>query len=190
VNWNLQATNTPLKAVRFLRFVWKWLNKDPETDMGVEAANLFGKAEFFPSLLPLLGIGRDVSDGSMELRDGKLNIDWQSKESYPYFLEIRNTMRSLAGKLEAHLWDIPFWWLSRWLSRYITVHPLGGCPMGRNDTEGVVNSYGKVFNYDRLYVADGSVMPGPVGSNPALTIAALADRFADGVIDECKEEDA
>jgi cholesterol oxidase len=29
---------------------------------------------------------------------------------------------------------------------------------------------------------DGSVMPGPVGPNPSLTIAALADRFADPII--------
>jgi cholesterol oxidase len=26
-------------------------------------------------------------------------------------------------------------------------------------------------------------MPGPVGANPSLTIAALADRFADGIIE-------
>jgi cholesterol oxidase len=26
-------------------------------------------------------------------------------------------------------------------------------------------------------------MPGPVGANPSLTIAALADRFADRIID-------
>ena len=54
--------------------------------------------------------------------------------------------------------------------------------MGRDETEGVVDSYGKVFKFDRLYVADGSVMPGPVGPNPSLTIAALADRFANQVI--------
>jgi len=35
-----------------------------------------------------------------------------------------------------------------------------------------VDSYGEVFNYPGLYVADGSVMPGPVGPNPSLTIAA------------------
>jgi cholesterol oxidase len=27
-------------------------------------------------------------------------------------------------------------------------------------------------------------MPGPVGPNPSLTIAALADRFADGIIED------
>lgn len=55
--------------------------------------------------------------------------------------------------------------------------------MGRDITEGVVNSYGEVFNYPNLYIADGSVTPGPVGANPSLTIAALADRFAKHIID-------
>jgi choline dehydrogenase-like flavoprotein len=31
---------------------------------------------------------------------------------------------------------------------------------------------------------DGSVMPGPLGPNPSLTIAALADRFADAMLGE------
>ena len=56
--------------------------------------------------------------------------------------------------------------------------------MGRNEGEGVVDAHGQVFGYPGLYVADGSVMPGPVGANPSLTIAALADRFAGRIIEE------
>jgi cholesterol oxidase len=55
--------------------------------------------------------------------------------------------------------------------------------MGRDEREGVVDACGEVFNYPGLYVADGSVMPGPVGPNPSLTIAALADRFADRLLE-------
>jgi cholesterol oxidase len=54
--------------------------------------------------------------------------------------------------------------------------------MGRNAREGVVDAWGQVFGHPGLYVADGSVMPGPVGPNPSLTIAALADRFADAML--------
>ena len=51
--------------------------------------------------------------------------------------------------------------------------------------DGLVNSYGEVFGYPGLYVIDGSVMPGPVGPNPSLTIAA-SDRAADHIIDQHK----
>ncbi len=42
----------------------------------------------------------------------------------------------------------------------------------------------RVFGCPDLHIADGSVMPGPVGANPSLTIAALADRFADAILSE------
>jgi cholesterol oxidase len=47
-----------------------------------------------------------------------------------------------------------------------------------------VGPYGEVFGHPGLYIADGSVMPGPVGPNPSLTIAALADRFADRILEQ------
>ena len=55
--------------------------------------------------------------------------------------------------------------------------------MGIDDAHGVVDPWGRVFNHPGLHIADGSVMPGPVGANPSLTIAALADRFADAIIE-------
>jgi cholesterol oxidase len=93
---------------------------------------------------------------------------------------VRATCRRLADELGGEFRDSPLWFLSR----VITVHPLGGCPMGRGSEEGVVDSYGEVFGYPGLYVADGSVMPGPVGANPCLTIAALADRSADRIVEQ------
>ena len=74
----------------------------------------------------------------------------------------------------------------KYLHQVITAHPLGGSPMGRNKDEGVVDSYGEVFDYPGLYVVDGSAMPGPVGPNPSMTIAAFSDRAADRIIEKCK----
>ena len=45
------------------------------------------------------------------------------------------------------------------------------------------DEYGRVFGHPGLHIADGSVMPGAVGANPSLTIAALANRFADAILD-------
>ncbi len=57
----------------------------------------------------------------------------------------------------------------------VTAHILGGCPMGDNPDQGVIDVNGRVFNYDGLYVIDGSMMPANPGINPSLTIAALAE---------------
>ena len=72
-------------------------------------------------------------------------------------------------------------------SRVVTVHPLGGCVMGDDCRNGVVDHLGRVFNahgsdpaalYDGLRVLDGSIVPKPLGTNPMLTISALALRSA------------
>jgi cholesterol oxidase len=128
----------------------------------------------------MIGMGRDIPDGNMTLRGSKLDVDWRKIKSGPFFDRLRDTARRIAGELGADFEDNPTWYLGR----VITVHPLGGCPMGRDEREGVVDPYGEVFNYPGLYVADGSVMPGPVGPNPSLTIAALADRIAKRLLEK------
>jgi cholesterol oxidase len=156
-----------------------WLRGSPDTDVTGHIADLLESAELSAGGLPLLGMGRDIPDGRMFLRKGRLDLDWKTDKSNAYFERLRTTSRSVAHVLGARFADNPIWFLRR----VITVHPLGGAPMGRFPSEGVVDSYGNVFGYPGLYVADGSVMPGPVGPNPSFTIAALADRFADRILE-------
>jgi cholesterol oxidase len=56
-----------------------------------------------------------------------------------------------------------------------TAHILGGAPIGRDASEGVVNENFEVHNYPGLYIIDGSIMPANPGVNPSLTITALAE---------------
>jgi cholesterol oxidase len=126
-------------------------------------------------------MGRDVPDGRLFLDEECLQSDWKIKESDPYFERLRETMEKVAGEWGAAFLDNPIWHLGK---RVISVHPLGGCPMGRNEQEGVVDAWGEVYNYPGLYVADGAVMPGPTGANPSLTIGAMSNRFADRMIEQ------
>lgn len=57
-----------------------------------------------------------------------------------------------------------------------TAHILGGCGIGADEAEGVIDSKHEVFNYPGLFVADGSVIPANLGVNPSLTITAMTER--------------
>ncbi|HLO17770.1 MAG TPA: GMC oxidoreductase, partial [Anaerolineales bacterium] len=56
-----------------------------------------------------------------------------------------------------------------------TAHILGGAPIGKDASEGVVDENFRVHNYPGMYIIDGSIMPANPGVNPSLTITALAE---------------
>ena len=57
-----------------------------------------------------------------------------------------------------------------------TAHILGGSIMGKDSSEGVIDSRNQVFYYHNLYVCDGSMIRANLGVNPSLTITALTER--------------
>src|SRR6266540_2815920 len=132
VDWMMEAAEGPRGARRLLRFalrrLWARLSHDPRSDLSAELAALLGSGALSSSSLPLLGMGRDVPDGVMRLAKGYLDVDWTVATSAAYFDRVRSTMREIAGELGASFRDNPLWWRKR----VITVHPLGGCPMGRH----------------------------------------------------------
>ena len=58
----------------------------------------------------------------------------------------------------------------------MTIHLFSSCPMGENRRVCSVNSFGKVFEYDNLFVNDGSLLPSAPGVNPQGPILAIARR--------------
>jgi cholesterol oxidase len=164
-----------------LRILWGKLTGRPDSNLSGEVAELLGAPRLAGGTLPLLGIGREQPQGRMRLRNGLLDVEWSFADARSYFNHVRSTLRELADGLEAEFEDNLLWKLNA----SITVHPLGGCPLGATAAEGVVDPVtGQVHNYPGLHVADGSVMPGTVGANPSFTIAALANRFADAILQE------
>jgi cholesterol oxidase len=145
-----------------------------------EVSRLVGSGTLSAGSLPLLGMGRDIPDGRMRLRDRYLDVEWSTRTSTEYFDRVRQAMTEFADTLGTEFVDNPIWFFRR----IITVHPVGGVPMGHNDVEGVCDQYGEVYHHPGLFIADGSAMPGPVGTNPSLTIAAHADRLSTHILEQ------
>ena len=155
------------------------------TALSHDITQILGRGQFSSRALPILGMGRDVPDGTLYLRDETcdppmLDSTWTTRTSTRYFEMMIARMRAIADVLEGDF-DVNPTYLLR---RVITVHPLGGCPASTNVSPGVVDGWGNVYGVPGLRVCDGSVFPGPVGANPSLTIAAFADRVADSLLDE------
>lgn len=134
------------------------------------------------NIMVWLGAGIDDGHGELQLQrrwnkpwEKKLGLKWNRRSNE----QLINTIIELHGKLtyatDGKLY-VPLYW--RLLRSLVTVHPLGGCGMGASPEEGVVDHRCEVFGYPNLYVIDGSVLPRPVGRNPSMTIAAIAERAA------------
>jgi cholesterol oxidase len=62
------------------------------------------------------------------------------------------------------------------LNKPLTAHFIGGCAIGEDRDHGVVDAYHRVYGYAGLHVVDGAAVSANLGVNPALTIAAQAER--------------
>jgi cholesterol oxidase len=161
------------------------LGRRRETRLGPVLSRMLGSTRSSSAMLPLLHMGLDVPGGRLRLQGDALELDWSpGGESAPYFRASRDAARRVAGELGGRLRPRR---LPR-AGRIPTVHPVGGCAMGASASEGVVDTWGEVFGRRGLFVADGAVMPGPVGPNPSLTIAALADRFSARMVERAREK--
>lgn len=57
-------------------------------------------------------------------------------------------------------------------------HPLGTARIAENKMKGVCDVNHKVFDWESLYVMDGSAVPSSLGANPQVTIMSLSSRAA------------
>lgn len=78
---------------------------------------------------------------------------------------IANRYGGIAGGHIGDLVNAPF-----------TAHFVGGCVIGKDSAEGVIDPYHRVWNYPTLHVIDGSTITANLGVNPSLTITAQAER--------------
>jgi cholesterol oxidase len=109
----------------------------------------------------------------LHLRRGRLASETVGGSRPPAFIPAAHlAARRMAEKtngvamasITESLFDVP-----------LTAHILGGCPMGRDASEGVIDKDHQVFGHPGLYVCDGSAVSANLGVNPALTICALTE---------------
>ncbi|MFC4032909.1 GMC oxidoreductase [Streptomyces polygonati] len=60
--------------------------------------------------------------------------------------------------------------------RPMTAHFLGGCPIGADAEQGVIDPYHRLYGHPGISVVDGSAVSANLGVNPSLTITAQAER--------------
>jgi len=104
----------------------------------------------------------------------RLTSELEAGEGIPTWIPIAN---DFARRLARRMNGIPGNMTGEvLLNRPTTAHILGGCCMGRDPDEGVVDLQNRAFGYRNLLVCDGSVIPVNLGVNPALSITAFAER--------------
>lgn len=148
--------------------------------------------------------GDDGAKGKLQLKgerknidgNGCLNVQWPEVMNNPLFDQQIKTLNQLCGhsSIKGTLIPNPMWKFlpdgmdfleeSNMRGPYMTVHPLGGCVMADSIADGVVDHCGRVFKsgsdnetfHEGLVILDGSIIPSALGTNPALTIAAVSLR--------------
>jgi cholesterol oxidase len=123
------------------------------------------------------GNGRMVLDSADQLR-----IDWPNVGTKAN-VEIGNANLNAASKALGGTYVPDPIWSDLFKHSIVSVHPLGGCVMGQDTAQGVVNHKGQVFSgqtgtqvHEGLYITDGSVIPTSLAVNPLLTISAISER--------------
>jgi len=124
--------------------------------------------------------GQDASRGDARFTPDGVVIDWPGYAEDPIMqfaaARLRQWAERIGGVVVPNIATLPG-------MRSFSVHPLGGCRMGTDLGDGVVDSCGRVFDprggvHPGLRIVDGSIVRGSLGVPPSLTITALAERIA------------
>ncbi|ADB32959.1 GMC oxidoreductase [Kribbella flavida DSM 17836] len=132
------------------------------------------------NLMTLLLMGRDSSDGRLKLdHKAEAAVDWKYLANKDLYAAQSRASRAVARQLSGRTRLTPTW---RFLKQAVTVHNLGGTPMGADPATAVIDEDGEVHGYPGLFVVDGAAVPGATGTNPSATITAMAERMVEHAI--------
>ena len=122
------------------------------------------------------GMGEDAADGLAYFTNGRLQIDYDAKNSriYSDFDTAFDRVLNITGN-PVHTLPTP-----------LTVHQCGGTKMGQTIKDSVVGYNGEVFDNPGLYVCDSTSLPGPAGGPPSMTVAAWSSHIGELLVKDEK----
>jgi choline dehydrogenase-like flavoprotein len=152
-----------------------------------------------------IGLLRDRGHGRVEI-DG----DGQAVPFYSLTdeLDVRNTQRAIDAQARLHVAagareiqpmaaGAPSWRpgddldgaIARWQRvplaaggfRLFSAHQMGTCRMGKDPSTSVANPWGELHDTKGVWIGDASAFPTSSGTNPMITIMALAHRTAEAI---------
>jgi cholesterol oxidase len=139
----------------------------------------------FASLQTFFAVSHDTAAGRLVLEDDRIALAWPGARDEPVYRRLDAALEALVRQAGGSYVKNPL--AGTMMGQQpATAHPLGGCGMGRERGDGVVNHKCQVFDaspgagaadvHDGLYVVDGAIVPRSLGVNPLLTVTALAER--------------
>jgi cholesterol oxidase len=139
----------------------------------------------FAHLQTFFAVSHDSAQGRFSLEGDQLKLAWPGAKDEAVYQRLDKALQEIVGHAGGDYVKNP---LSGSVmgQQPATAHPLGGCSVGRERGDGVVDHKCQVFDgaagagatavHEGLYIIDGSVIARSLGVNPLLTITALAER--------------
>jgi choline dehydrogenase-like flavoprotein len=153
-----------------------------------------------------IGLIRDHGSGQVTIDEAGQAVPWYSL-SDPR--DVRTTHRAIDAQVRLHVAagarriaalaaGMPEWRVGDDVDRYIerlqrvplraggfrlfSAHQMGTCRMGSDPQTSVANPYGELHDTPGVWIGDASAFPTPSGTNPMITIMALAHRTGEAIV--------
>ncbi|HYP47548.1 MAG TPA: GMC family oxidoreductase [Thermoleophilaceae bacterium] len=154
-----------------------------------------------------IGLLRDHGGGQVTIGEDGQALPWYSLEDNAR--DVRNTKQAIDAQIRLHVAagaheiqalaaGLPRWRLGDDLDAYVercqriplraggfklfAAHQMGTCRMGSDKRTSVANPWGELHDTPGVWIGDASAFPTPSGTNPMITIMALARRTGEAIL--------
>jgi choline dehydrogenase-like flavoprotein len=153
-----------------------------------------------------IGLVRDHGAGRVTIDEAGQAVPWYSLTDPQ---DVRTTHRALEAQVRLHVAagarriaalaaGMPEWRVGDDVGRYVerlqrvplgaggfrlfAAHQMGTCRMGSDPQTSVANPFGELHDTPGVWIGDASAFPTPSGTNPMITIMALAHRTGEAIL--------